>query len=1231
MSLDKTLTDIYRRDIKFDRYEVETVLPEHYLERYPKLVAFLKAYYKSLEDSSNPVSDIKDLMVARDIVQTREEFLSYISNELLLGKPYFESFNDKRSALQYSSLLYRSKGTEFSIKQFFRIFFGVDIEVGYGRDEMFIVGEPTAETVEYTGSGSISDSDFDLTFPNGTVEVTTPYVDPTDSLTKYAQLIEGVHFSIDYANNKVVLLVHEDPALGVVNTQTGVLPDGVTIRIQTNLSTFTSIGADVTDKRITDNKFYQLYGLLVSTPLSVNLWQEAYKTFVHPAGMYLAGQVALSSTYLMIRDIPLAQRAIWQISSGLGAMPDAIIQPPPPILLESTARVMLAQNNLGLHSTSYAEIGPGPNGYKVLSRINDQFKPQTVANWHTQYENMADADDINARTMDETYIDMSNIINLMDEDVWHYDYVHPIENVPIYGYNDPFTGGDGSEGGQPPESHTGSGTVVSTDSTIDITATLTVSGLLSRSEFIDPDTAIASPMWRMTNNAVVRDYHNYHNTQSWSHDGQYLLADRWTDGSSGGGRQVRLLDLANDSDQFVAFGADPRWGKTDNTLFFIEYTSTGGQKYDTSSNSGVAVKRYTVATDTIETIGYGIENLGETSANDSHIYGVQRYRDWDDINVHNPILSGEYKSVRLENDGTVNIPTQLGDGSGKRPLPNPDVNRPVVMMRNKTAGENETTAPFGQSRSWSDLDGGNIRKATTFLGDGHQCWSGDGMWHLIGNQQLVGRKWDEPWPSNMERLANSRVSDPGACGKSGRWIFSDGKILDLRTGATKSVPASRTRLIYPILDANGNTQGDQSEPWDYDGKGSPDGTKVAFVSNFDIENGHSTRLTTNVGSSTSTSPLNVSSTAGFPTSGYIASPSGEVIGYTGITSTTFTGITRGALGTMPRGIDKDKIITDLESRLIPPALRGTGTQPNWMSATKFPDGTGAEPDSGDLIHQRQTDLFVSVVRLPDSPYLRIEGGSIELIPGENHYETKGYEIFKDNVPIGSALSISGTTVSVGDAGTYTARAVEHSGLKGRISNQLIVTTTSNSIDVLSAKPANFDWTYKLWSSPDGNTEAIVTDTATASGSSSTVHLGEVANIYGLFAIMHQDVYANGLITERHFYQSNANPPPTMTAPITRKIYYNTSGFRIKQEYYRDNLMVSEEIFNGDTAGIKTEETLWDIDANTGLRDLNRKWYYDDGTGGTESWRTGTYAAGHPVRLEADGDVYLFDGTDWVEQ
>lgn len=436
MSLDKTRSDVYRRDLQFERYEVENILPSHMLDRYPNLVKFLKAYYRSLEDDANPVSDIKDLLTARDIVQTREEFLSYISSELLLGKPYFESFKDKRSALQYSSLLYRSKGTEFSIKQFFRIFFGVDIDVSYGRDELFIVGAPRNELIEFTGSTASSDTDFDILFPNGTIAVTAPYLDMTYSTdVQYAQLIEDIHYVVDYTNSKVVLLPHTDTSPGLVNTTSGTLPDGATIRIQTQLRNFTAVGADITDKRITDNKFYQLYGLMVSTPLSVNIWQEAYKTFVHPAGMYLAGRVSIVSQFLAIRDVPIDERPYWQISSGIGSMPPAIIQPPPPLLIETMARVMPANNNLGLHTTSYTEVGPGPNGYQVLSRINDQVKPTRlplvtdlkVDMWNTQYESMSDADDINARTMDETYADLSNTINLIDEAVWHYTYLHPSE------------------------------------------------------------------------------------------------------------------------------------------------------------------------------------------------------------------------------------------------------------------------------------------------------------------------------------------------------------------------------------------------------------------------------------------------------------------------------------------------------------------------------------------------------------------------------------------------------------------------------------------------------------------------------------------------------------------------------------------------------------------------------------------------------------------------------------
>ena len=48
-----------------------------------------------------------------------------------------------------------------------------------------------------------------------------------------------------------------------------------------------------------------------------------------------------------------------------------------------------------------------------------------------------------------------------------------------------------------------------------------------------------------------------------------------------------------------------------------------------------------------------------------------------------------------------------------------------------------------------------------------------------------------------------------------------------------------------------------------------------------------------------------------------------------------------------------------------------------------------------LMWQRSSDLYVAVVRLPDRPDLRISEDGVELIPGENHWETLGYHVFRD--------------------------------------------------------------------------------------------------------------------------------------------------------------------------------------------------------------------------------------------
>lgn len=426
MSIDKTLSDTFRRDLSFDKYEVDNILPGHFDEKYPRLAAFLKKYYESLEDNANPVSDIKKLLVSRDIVQTRTEFLTFIASELLLGKPYFESFNDKRSALQYSNLLYRSKGTEFSIRQFFRIFYGVDVDVEYGRERVFYIGDPRQETFEYVGESGVTGTNFDFTYPNAVILV---FVEEEDG--SFIQLTEGVHYTTNYDTKQITLIQHDSPLSSTTYmttlSQTALLSDGQTLRIISDRRYFTAIGADVTDKRLTNDKFFQLYGLLISTPLSVKIWIEAYKTFVHPAGMFIGGEVDITSVF----DL------------NLGLQPPAFITPPPPLLIQQTANLSTKQNTKGLLTTNITEIGPGPNGYRVQSRPNDMFHPRTIEKWHLQYGSMADADDINARTMDDSYADLSNDFNLLDEDIWHFDYLHPVDSdgagnrTPIFGYNEP--------------------------------------------------------------------------------------------------------------------------------------------------------------------------------------------------------------------------------------------------------------------------------------------------------------------------------------------------------------------------------------------------------------------------------------------------------------------------------------------------------------------------------------------------------------------------------------------------------------------------------------------------------------------------------------------------------------------------------------------------------------------------------------------------------------------------
>lgn len=212
---DKTLLDNNRTLLNLQRAEVENILPSHFSEYYPKLIEILEEYYRWLDSDTNPGGQIRRLYASRDATQVPGHLLEHLEDELLLGKAYFGGFLNKREAVKFSNILYRSKGTKYSIEQFFRAFFGVDPQIIYPKENIFLVG---------------------------------PVV---------------------------------DNRLADVNTS------GEQIKTAGSL-----IGPE-SSKYLTDDKLYQILAILIRTSIPRSQWEEVYKIFVHPAGMYLGSEILL--------------------------------------------------------------------------------------------------------------------------------------------------------------------------------------------------------------------------------------------------------------------------------------------------------------------------------------------------------------------------------------------------------------------------------------------------------------------------------------------------------------------------------------------------------------------------------------------------------------------------------------------------------------------------------------------------------------------------------------------------------------------------------------------------------------------------------------------------------------------------------------------------------------------------------------------------------------------------
>ena len=138
--VDKTLSDIGRRELDFTGNQIAEALPEWFREDNPKLITLFEKYYENLDSDGHFGHQLHTIPTLRDISQTAKSNITFIEDELLLGQNYVEGILDNRTGAELSNNFYRSKGTKFGIERFFKMFFGEVPEIIYGKDLVMKVG-----------------------------------------------------------------------------------------------------------------------------------------------------------------------------------------------------------------------------------------------------------------------------------------------------------------------------------------------------------------------------------------------------------------------------------------------------------------------------------------------------------------------------------------------------------------------------------------------------------------------------------------------------------------------------------------------------------------------------------------------------------------------------------------------------------------------------------------------------------------------------------------------------------------------------------------------------------------------------------------------------------------------------------------------------------------------------------------------------------------------------------
>ena len=128
---------------------IEQQFPAVYREDGPNLVAFTKAYYEFMENTSeSPTTLSRSMFQNRDIDETLDSFLVHFKEKYLSEFPYAKAV-DKRFAIKHIMDYYRSKGTPQATELLIRLLFNEEATVYYPGDDILRASDSKYKIPKY--------------------------------------------------------------------------------------------------------------------------------------------------------------------------------------------------------------------------------------------------------------------------------------------------------------------------------------------------------------------------------------------------------------------------------------------------------------------------------------------------------------------------------------------------------------------------------------------------------------------------------------------------------------------------------------------------------------------------------------------------------------------------------------------------------------------------------------------------------------------------------------------------------------------------------------------------------------------------------------------------------------------------------------------------------------------------------------------------------------------------